>query len=157
MQAYVLTEPERELARRIQGDLPIEKRPFRAIGETIGLGEEDVISAIGHLKDLGVIRKFAAIVRHRRVGYERNAMVVWSVPVEKCESVGKRFAAFKEITHCYERAPAFKGKYNLFTMIHFRTDSAQNFIQELATLSGIDDFLILESEEEYKKSSMAYF
>jgi siroheme decarboxylase len=157
MQTYLLTEQEKDLARRIQGDIPVESRPFHTIGKAVGLNEGEVIAAINRLKHLGIIRKFAAIVRHQRVGYEKNAMVVWAVPEAACEKTGQFLATFKEITHCYARVPPFEGRYNLFTMIHFRKENPEEFVQRLATLSGIGDYKILLSEEEFKKSSMAYF
>ena len=157
MNPQILTEKEEAVARRIQGDIPVEKRPFQTIGEAIGLQEEDVIAIIDRLKRQDVIRKFAAIARHQRVGYGKNAMVVWAVPAASCQATGQTFARFKEITHCYERTPPFEGRYNLFTMIHFRNDAPDNLLQRLANLSGITDFKILPTIEEFKKSSMAYF
>lgn len=157
MKSPALTEKDKALARQIQGDIPLEKRPFRVIGKTVCISEDDVITSINRLKRQGCIRKFAAIVRHQRVGYEKNAMVVWAVPETECEATGQLFASFKEITHCYERTPPFEGKYNLFTMVHFRKDPPEKLIRELATLSGIRDFQVLFSVEEFKKSSMSYF
>jgi siroheme decarboxylase len=157
MKDGILSEKEKDLARQIQGDIPIDNRPFRTIGRAVGLQEEEVISSINRLKQLKIIRKFAAIVRHQRVGYERNAMVVWAVPDEACETTGRLFAGFRQISHCYVRTPPFEGRYNLFTMIHILNGDPEEFVQHLATLSGIGDYRILLSEEEYKKSSMTYF
>jgi len=157
METSSLTEEEKALARQIQGDIPADKRPFLKIGEILRLHEDEVIAIIQRMKQQGLIRKFAAIVRHQKVGYEKNAMVVWAVPQGACEATGQQFASFPEITHCYERTPPFEGKYNLFTMIHFRKDKPEKLIERLATLSGIRDYKILLSVEEFKKSSMAYF
>jgi siroheme decarboxylase len=152
-----LSGKEKELARYIQGDIPIEKRPFRTIGKAVGLAEEEVIAAINRLKHHKIIRKFAAIVRHQRIGYDKNAMVVWAVPDEACEKTGRLFAGFRQISHCYVRTPPFEGRYNLFTMIHFLRGNPEEFVRHLAALSGIGDYRILLSDEEYKKSSMTYF
>ena len=123
----------------------------------MGSTEPEVIRIIDRLKQQGVIRKFVAILRHQQAGYEKNAMVVWAVPATACDATGRLFASFKEITHCYERTPPFEGKYNLFTMIHFRKNRPDDLIQQLAHLAGVDDFKILYSVEEFKKSSMSYF
>jgi len=157
MENYALSDREKDVARQIQGDIPIEKRPFRTIGNAVGLCEEEVIAAINRLKHMKIIRKFSAIVRHQRVGYERNAMVVWAVPEEACERTGRLFAGFRQISHCYLRTPPFEGRYNLFTMIHVLRGDPDKFVQHLADLSGIGDYRILLSEEEFKKSSMSYF
>jgi len=105
----------------------------------------------------GIIRKFGAIVRHQKAGYTQNAMVVWAVPEDQCESAGLRMASFPEITHCYQRTPAFEGRYNLFTMVHMRGDEDMDIIGKIAGSCGIDDFKVLVSEEELKKISMEYF
>ena len=157
MKSSILTDKERELAGYVQGDIPIHKRPFQAIGDAIGLDETEVVNIIDRLKRQGIIRKFVAILRHQQAGYEKNAMVVWAVPKSACEATGHLFASFKEITHCYERTPPFEGRYNIFTMIHFRKDKPDEFIQQLALLAGIADFKVLLSIEEFKKSSMTYF
>jgi len=71
----------------------------------MGLSETMVLELIQGLVDRGVMRKLAAVVRHREVGYVKNVLVVWSVPVERVEMVGALFAAQKYVTHCYERTP----------------------------------------------------
>ena len=152
-----LTEEEIEVCRRIQGDIPLAERPFRLVAEEIGLAEGDVLSIAGRLRERGVIRKFGAIVRHQRAGYTHNVMVVWAAPPGECEKAGKRLASFPEITHCYERTPPFAGRYNLFTMVHFREKTDESLLQEMAAAVGISDFKVLRSLEEFKKNSMEYF
>ncbi len=146
-----------DLLRQLQGDLPIEKRPFRAVASGAGMNEEAVLDAIGTLTQQGVIRKFGAILRHQRAGITRNAMVVWAVPPDRTEETGTVFASFKEITHCYERRPPFQGRYNLFTMIHAGKGALEDLIARISSKAGIEDYQVLESLEEFKKSSMEYF
>jgi DNA-binding Lrp family transcriptional regulator len=148
---------EIKIAMYIQGDIPLIKRPFERIGEEIGTGEERVINGIKGLIKRGIIRKFGAIVRHQKAGFTQNAMVIWAVPEKRCEEVGKIFATFKEITHCYERTPPFEEKHNIYTMIHLKENDQKKLIQKLSSITGIKDFKVLISEEEYKKSSMEYF
>ena len=146
-----------DLLRQLQGDLPIEKRPFRAVASRAGMNEEAVLDAIGQLAQQGVIRKFGAILRHQRAGITRNAMVIWAVPPDRTEEAGSVFASFREITHCYERQPLFEGRYNLFTMIHAAEGSLEDTIARISSRVGISDYQVLESLEEFKKSSMEYF
>jgi DNA-binding Lrp family transcriptional regulator len=153
----MMTDKEKALARLIQADIPLEKKPYAAIGKAVGLDEQDVLDFINRCKREGMIRKVAAIVRHQQLGYGRNAMVLWAVPEQDCEATGQLFASFAEVTHCYERTPAFEGKYNLFTMVHGRNGRLEELIGQLSALSGIRDFKTLFSEEELKKTSMRYF
>lgn len=153
----MLTDIEKKVCPAIQGNIPVSRRPFREIADAVGLSENELLEAIKGLQARGIIRKFGAIVRHQKAGYTKNAMVVWAVPEEKCESAGMRMASFPEITHCYQRTPAFEGRYNIFTMVHMRGDEDMGVISKIAGACGIDDFKILVSEEELKKISMEYF
>jgi DNA-binding Lrp family transcriptional regulator len=152
-----LTPIEAGVARRLQGDIPIAERPFEKIAKEIDLTEEKVLAITDDLRRQGIIRKFGAIVRHQLAGYTLNAMVVWAVPPDQLDDVGKRLASFPEITHCYERSPAFEGRYTLFTMIHFRKDADVDLLGKIAATAGVDDYKLLRSIEEFKKISMEYF
>jgi len=147
---------ETAVGRRL-ADLPLAERPFARIGGEIGMAEADVLAIAGALRERGIIRKFGAIARHQLAGYRHNVMVLWAVPPAACEAVGKRLAAFPEITHCYERSPAFEGRYTLFTMIHFHEASDEARLHKIADAAGVADFQVLRSSEEFKKISMEYF
>jgi DNA-binding Lrp family transcriptional regulator len=152
-----LTPAEAAVARRLQESIPLTERPFQNIAEEVGLTEAEVLAIAGGLRERGIIRKFGAIVRHQLAGYTHNVMVVWAVPPERLDDVGKRLASFPEITHCYERFPAFEGKYTLFTMVHFRQDADRDLLGKIAAATGVDDYKLLKSIEEFKKISMEYF
>jgi siroheme decarboxylase len=153
----VLSPQEADVARLIQGDIPLTGRPFQRIAETAGLTEEEILSLAGGLRKRGIIRKFAAIVRHQKVGYTHNVMVLWAVPPACAETAGKALSSFAEVTHCYERTPPFAGRYNLFTMVHFRDESDEILLRDMADAAGVTDFRVLRSMEEFKKNSMEYF
>lgn len=153
----MLSKQEKKVARIIQGDLPLERRPFRELENHTGLSEEEILKSIVDLMAKSVIRKFGAVIRHQKAGYTQNAMVVWAVPEDQRETVGNILASFPEVTHCYARTPEFEGKYAIFTMVHFRDGENRTVIQKLADAAGIKDYKVLTSEEEYKKSSMEYF
>jgi DNA-binding Lrp family transcriptional regulator len=155
--AHRKDDAEQNLLRQLQGDLPVEKRPFRTVASRAGMNEEAVFDTIGTLVQKGVIRKFGAILRHQQAGMTRNAMVVWAVPPDRTEEAGTAFASFREITHCYERRPPFEGRYNLFTMIHAGKDALEDLIARISNKTGIGDYQVLESLEEFKKTSMEYF
>ncbi|HOD37018.1 MAG TPA: hypothetical protein PLR20_14690 [Syntrophales bacterium] len=150
------TKEEKALAA-VQKDIPLVERPFKKIASAAGLEETEVLDIIRRLMEKGVIRKFGGVIRHRQAGFERNAMIVWAVPAEKTAEAGEALSAFKEITHCYERAPPFEGRYNLFTMVHFPAGGPADLVRRLSQAAGTGDFRVLESLEEYKKTSMEYF
>ncbi|MDA8126671.1 MAG: Lrp/AsnC family transcriptional regulator [Deltaproteobacteria bacterium] len=154
--AAALTATEVAVARRL-ADLTLTDRPFARIGAEIGLSEAEVLAIADGLRERGVIRKFGAIARHQLAGYRHNVMVLWAVPPAQCAAVGERLARFPEITHCYERLPAFEGKYTLFTMVHFHEEADAARLREIAAVAEGADFKVLRSSEEFKKISMEYF
>ena len=84
-------------------------------------------------------------------------MVLWAVPPTDAEAAGKALSSFAEVTHCYERTPPFAGRFNLFTMIHFRKKADEDLLRKMALAAGVADFRVLRSLEEFKKNSMEYF
>lgn len=148
---------EAKIVKATQGNLPLTRRPFADIAAAIDCREEEVLHTITDLMERGLIRKFCAVLRHQQAGWEQNALAIWSAPEGLCEKAGLTLATFPEVTHCYERTPPFLGKYNLFTMVHLKNHQRENFFRKLSEATGIDDFLVLASVEEFKKTSMEFF
>lgn len=154
----MLNELEKAVVRELQGDLPLVHRPYKIIAERLGIKEEELIQMIKQMKEKGLIRRFGGALRHREIGFVANAMVVWLVPKERVEEVGKIMASFPEVTHCYERPTHAQWPYNLFTMIHGKSSQdCERVIQKIAEKTQIQQYKILYSIRELKKSSMQYF
>jgi len=161
-----MTDEEKRVARQVQGDIPLDNRPFAAIARRLGMEEGDVIGVLKRLQEKGFMRRFGAVLRHTSAGFSENAMVVWAVPEERCEEIGSLLASCNEISHCYERTPPLEGVYNLFTMVHLTGKDTEGiggaermgaFIGRVSAAIGIGEYRILRSLEEFKKSSMEYF
>jgi len=162
----VITDRDKRVAQEVQGNIPLDRRPFDTIGKRIGISENDVIDGLKGLKERGIMRRFGAVLRHQKAGFAENAMVVWAVPEERCEEIGSLLASYNEISHCYERTPPLEGIYNLFTMVHLtggdpeETGTAElmgTFLGTISSAIGIREYRILRSLKEFKKSSMEYF
>jgi len=154
-----ITDEERSVAREVQGDIPLGRRPFETIARRIGMEEDAVVGILERLQEKGVMRRFGAVLRHTSAGFSENALVVWAVPEERCEEIGFLLSSYKEISHCYERTPPLEGVYNLFTMIHLTggVDRMEPFVRSVSSAVGIGEYRILRTLEEFKKSSMEYF
>ena len=154
----MIDETDKRIIQLIQGDLPLDSRPFETMAEQIGITEEEMVERIKVLKEEGIIRRFGATLRHQEAGFSSNAMVAWVVPEERIEEVGKIMAGFRQVTHCYHRRPQKDLKFNLYTMVHGKDREACHLIAEkMSARAGIEDYVLLFSEKEYKKTSMAYF
>ena len=152
-----MDDMRKKLAGRIQGDIPLVKKPFDLMAKEIGLTEDRVLDTIRQWLKEGTLRKFGVILRHGRAGFSENAMVVWAVPPGRREEVGGLFASFPEVSHCYERTPVFEGRYVLYTMVHGREKTVKETVSEMSRRAGVPDYRILETLREFKKTSMRYF
>ncbi len=154
----MLTDLEKKVIASIQQDMPITDRPFLEIAGRIGVSEEALLATLRSLYDRGVIRRFGATLRHQRTRYKANAMGAWKVEESRIDEVGKTMAAFQQVSHCYRRNPTAEWPYNLYTMIHADDEAAcRETARQMAQATGVDDYALLFSREELKKTSMVYF
>jgi DNA-binding Lrp family transcriptional regulator len=156
-----LSDPgQQALIAAIQGGLPLVPRPYAAIAERLGLSEREVMRRVQALLDHGVIKRLGVVVRHRELGYDANAMVVWDIPDERVRDLGGCLGRFPFVTLCYRRPrrlPAWP--YNLFTMIHGRDrDQVLARLDELVTRCGLQDVphRALFSRRRFKQRGACY-
>lgn len=114
-----LDDEDRRLLGALERGLMLVARPYLALGADVGLSEAQVIERIARLVGTGVITRFGFIVRHRRLGYRANAMVVFDVEHGRVDALGEMFAREAFVTLCYRRPRhGARWPYNLFCMIH---------------------------------------
>ncbi len=114
-----LSAAERALLVAVQRGLPLLPRPYRAVGENLGLAEMEVIRMLQELLARGVIRRIGAIPNHYALGYTANGMSVWDVDDEQVDRLGQAVGALPFVTHCYRRPRHLPDwRYNLFAMAH---------------------------------------
>jgi siroheme decarboxylase len=153
-----LSDLEKSVIRELTGDLPVTAQPFAPIARQLGISQRSFLNIVRKLKDEGFIRRFGATLRHRNSGFAANAMVVWRVPEERIQAVGRAMASYKEVTHCYHRKPEGNWSYNLFTMIHgAKEESCRRIAEKISHDTGIADYQLLFSQRELKKTTMRYF
>jgi DNA-binding Lrp family transcriptional regulator len=157
--AYMVIDAlDRKIIQLIQGDLPLDPRPFAVLAETIGISEEEFVNRVKSLKRRKVIRRFGATLKHQEAGVNANAMVAWKVPEGRIDEAGKTMARFREVTHCYQRRTDKDWVYNLYTMIHGdNKGECERIARKMSEATGIGEYALLFSEREFKKTSMEYF
>ena len=122
-----------QLIVAIQQGLPIISRPYAHIAEQLALSETEVITRLGRLKQQGLIKRLGVIVKHSRLGYQSNAMVVFDIPDELVTQKGQKISLLPFINLCYLRPRhGEQWPYNLFCMIHGK--SRERVLQQIAQL-----------------------
>lgn len=156
-----LIEDEREAVRLLQIDLPDTGDPFRdLVSANGGAIDMPALLEIGErLRREGVMRRYAAIVRHQTAGYAANAMTVWRHgPEQHTNDFIDIFINEPAISHLYKRTVYPQTwEYPLFAMIHARSDDElASIVTRLSRESGIKDYLVLRSLREFKKRRVVY-
>ena len=153
-----LTPEHIEVIKALQKDIDIVAEPFADITEVLGITHEKLFEIATELKESGVMRRFATILNHRKAGFGANAMSVWSVPKEKGEEIGRQLAEFSAVSHCYLRPRYPNWPYNLFAMVHAKTqEECDTLIEEMAHETGLKEYGKLYSTREFKKQRLVYF
>jgi DNA-binding Lrp family transcriptional regulator len=155
---FVATEEEKNYIRELQKDLEIVERPFLKSAQKLGITEEQLLEKVKQYENIGVMRRFAAILRHREVGFTANGMIVWKVPDERIEEVGAKLGAFPQISHCYQRPVYPDWPYSVFSMVHCKSIAdAEDMAKQIQKQVNVDDYKILFSSREFKKTRVEYF
>ena len=156
--SVTLSESERAVINEVQRQLPLIHRPFDRMAQNAGVDIEEFLFICRSLQERGVMRRFGASIEHQNAGFVANAMVCWEVPQSRVDEVGYKMAAFKEVTHCYERKTNHLWpRYNVFTMIH--ADSVEKNLEtvdRMAKETGIGEYQILTTKREFKKDRVRY-
>jgi siroheme decarboxylase len=153
-----LSEIDVETIRATQGPMPVIPEPYAPAAERLGTSQEEVLARLQSLRDREGLRRVAAILYHRRAGFSANGMGVWKVPEADVLAIGRRMAAFRGVSHCYQRPTYPDWPYSVFTMAHGRSkEECDAILDSIAETTGISERATLYSSTEFKKVRMLYF
>lgn len=115
-----LTEIEKRALRTIiEKGLPENLSPYKVIAQQLALSEQQVLTQISQWHEDGLIRRFGLVIKHRKLGYDANAMVVWNIPNDDMDGIAQKLAKCAPVSLCYQRPRRLPDwPYNLFCMIH---------------------------------------
>jgi DNA-binding Lrp family transcriptional regulator len=156
----VIDDLDKRIIGRLQGDLPLTPEPFAALAEELGLSQAEVVARVAALAQSGVMRRFGATLRHQQSGFPANVMVAWRIDPARIDEVGACLAAQRQVSHCYWRDAQASFPYNLYSMVHGRSqDECRELVARMAAEAWVDrdDYEMLFSLEELKKTSMRYY
>ncbi len=154
--AVGLDKNQKLILSKLQDDLELTELAFDFLcGD--GLERDDVLKILKGLINKGVIRRIAAVVDHRKLGFAANVLFAGEVPQDRIVDTGKRLAHFAIVSHCYQRETFEGWPYNLFAMMHGRSmGQIQRVINRFIEAEGIDSFELLPTAEELKKKPVRH-
>ncbi len=122
----------KNLLNEFQRDMPLTARPYLAMAERLGVGEDQVIETLSQLGEDGVLSRVGAVFRPGAVGH--STLAAMSVPGERLESVADLVSGFEAVNHNYQR----EHKFNLWFVIAARDErEIGRVIGKIERLTGI--------------------
>ena len=153
-----LTDDDIRAIRALQQDIPLVSRPFEVEAAGEGMTEAELLGYADKFIADGRMRRCAGILAHRRAGFISNGMGVWAMDEDKAEELGYKIASFPQVTHCYQRPIYEDWHYRVFSMVHARDEQkVREVIEGISKETGLDDYDILFSTKEFKKTRVPYF
>ena len=134
------------LLLRLQVGFPLHPRPFRMLGDALGIPEQEVLERVSRLKDEGYIRAIRATFDVKRVGAV-STLAAACVEQEQIVAVAHELNRHPEVTHNYQR----RHRYNLwFTVIAESRDGIDEIIERARALPGVTDLIELPVLRRFK-------
>ncbi|MEN6424455.1 MAG: hypothetical protein ABFE13_03770 [Phycisphaerales bacterium] len=156
MEPVPLRPEHRQVLDALQGGVDVTSRPFDALLPG-GSNPQDSLSLLAELKTLGVLRRIAAVLNYRRLGYTTNVLLAADVPPESIAEAGPRLARFRAVSHCYARRTFEGWQYNLFAMLHARSEAAiERMVHQFETTADVRSYCQLPTTAELKKQPVRH-
>ena len=137
---------EKSLLNLLQGNIPIESRPFAKMAEELHTDEKTVIEKLRELKASGYLRRIGTFFDSNKLGYQ-GVLVALQVDSDEVERVAEFINKYQGTTHNYER----EGNYNLwFTLLTQSPEQENKILSAVRKMHGVKNMLKLKSNRKYK-------
>ena len=117
----------------VQQEFPLVVRPFRALGDKLGLDEDEVISRLENLEKDGLVRRIGPILDVRKLGLT-GVLVAVNVSEEEAQGVADVVDRYDEVSHNYLR-PNDSG-YNMWFTVSAKENRIQEILAEISSETG---------------------
>lgn len=142
-------EIELRLIMELEYNFPFDERPFKVIGDRLGISEADAVKITKELVDKEVIKRVGMYVSFRAKGME-SALIAANIAPENLEKFRKLALNIKELTHNYVRNHP---RYNVWYVLKAENrEMLDKKIEELMNEVNCKDYVILYSKKSLKLS-----
>jgi DNA-binding Lrp family transcriptional regulator len=84
-----------------QSGFPVEERPFRRVGDDLGITETEALERVQRLREEGIFRRFGAVLNPPVIGASTLAAV--RAPDDRFEEVAEIINGYRQVNHNYRR------------------------------------------------------
>jgi DNA-binding Lrp family transcriptional regulator len=128
-----MDDTDLRLLAAVQEEVPLVSRPFQALGEKLGLDEDEVISRLETLERDGLVRRLGPILDIRKLGLT-GVLVAVKVSEGEMQGVADVVDQYKEVSHNYLR-PNDSG-YNMWFTVSAKENRIQEILTEISSETG---------------------
>ncbi|MHC4520858.1 MAG: siroheme decarboxylase subunit beta [Planctomycetota bacterium] len=129
-----LTDFQKQLCNRLQRGLPLCGRPYAEIAKALNSTEDEVLEQTRQLKEAGIIRRIAAVLNHRALGYS-GTLVTAHVPDEQLPPATAAINALPGVSHNYLR----QHRFNMwFTLQEDSPEQIRRTLSQLQAKLGVE-------------------
>ncbi|MEI8002699.1 MAG: Lrp/AsnC family transcriptional regulator [Methanothrix sp.] len=128
-----MEEIDIKLLSAVQDGFPITARPFRDLGQALGLDEEDVMERLACLQKEGLVRRIGPVLDLRKLG-RSGILAALQVPTEEADGAARIINEYAEVSHNYLR-PSESG-YNLWFTVSATEERIQEILQDIRIKTG---------------------
>ncbi|MCG8471073.1 MAG: Lrp/AsnC family transcriptional regulator [Desulfobacterales bacterium] len=142
----ILDDKEKLIINHIQSGFPICQRPYAAIGDELGMSEEEVIQHVSSLKERGIIRRIGGNFSPEKVGFF-STLCGAKVPEEKISAFADVVNSYKGVTHNYIR----EDEFNVwFTFIEASVETIETNLAEITKKTGVTSIYNFPATQVFK-------
>ncbi|WP_411967162.1 Lrp/AsnC family transcriptional regulator [Haloferax sp. YSSS75] len=96
-----LDDIDATLIDEYQSGFPVDARPFRIVGERLGIDEDEALERVRRLREKGIFRRFGAVLNPPVIGSSTLAAV--SAPDDRFEEIAEIINGYQQVNHNYRR------------------------------------------------------
>ncbi len=137
---------DKRILNSLQTGLELCPEPYAALGEKLGIDEDEVLQRVEQLKDSGMIRRLGVSFDSRKLGY-LTTLVAAEVEPEEVEVVADFINGFAEVTHNYLRADSLNV---WFTVIARNAERLDEILDQIRARDGVHDLINLPADHIFK-------
>ncbi|WP_255195248.1 siroheme decarboxylase subunit beta [Halorarius litoreus] len=116
-----------------QSGFPVEPRPFRRVGEALGIAEDEALERVQRLRDRGVFRRFGAVLNPPVIGSSTLAAV--QAPEDRFDEVAEVINGYRQVNHNYRR----EHDWNMwFVVTAGSRDTRDHILEEIEERTGCE-------------------
>ena len=138
-----MDETDRRLVNRLQEGLPVSRRPFDEIADTLGLSVDALLERIQRLLDDKVLTRFGPMFNAEKLGGALSLCAL-QAPADRYDEIAELVNAFTEVAHNYERDHLLN---MWFVVATEQPQQAAAVIREIEQMSGCQVYDMPKQEE----------